>query len=629
MSLRKKLCILALGVCSGAFQVFCEEAMDSPAGSSVVSPQGEDSMPSVAPASDSAAKSMAFAAPANPKAQTAQAQPALVPGIPLWDFSRLAAQVVRGVVSITAVQSPAKTVKRPRKMPQGSPFDDFFRMFPQAEAPRKIPVGGSGFVIQITKDTVFIGTNYHIVEDATNVKVQLDEKCEVPAVIHGSDPRTDLAVLKINVADIPAAKRQLLVPLPWGVSAHSAVGQWVIAVGNPFGLGNTVTAGIISAKGRDLHIGGVSLTDDFIQHSAQINAGNSGGCLINMKGEVIGINTVIVTPSGGNVGIGFAIPSDNAKVVLEQLITHKKVRHGALGISVDEFTKEHMAGLGIKSYQSGVVVMRVDKSGPAAAAGIQEDDVIVKFDDTVIENIHQLSRTVDNAQVDTEHKVTVIRKGKEVVVKVKVGDFAKLNGISTEDAQEDGLPAEILGLTLSDLPPSKTDDLKGALVRKVAQDSAADNAGLRPQDVIVAVNQEEVRSAQEFRAKVIKASKTQDFVLVKVNRGGMTTFLAIKMSDDPDLKKGMVDRSPAKSGQVAAEKPVEKEPESKAERALEAPRPAPKAEKTVGEIVESKSEVRDAPSSQLAAPPSPTPAQEPKPGLWSRFVASLKRLFGL
>lgn len=621
--LPKKLCVLALGVCQGVFPAF-GESIESPEEKIVVSQGSSESGSS----DSTSAKSSAGTPPerSSPSASQRAVSTSQVsgPSVP-WDFSQLAAQVVRGVVSITAVQAPTKAAKRRDPASSGNPFDEFFRFFPQPETPRKIPVGGSGFIISMEKDAVYIGTNYHIVEEASNVKVQLDDKCEIPATVHGSDPRTDLAVLKVNVADIPTEKRQQLVVLPWGQSSSVAVGQWVLAVGNPFGLGSTVTAGIISAKGRDLHIGGVSLTDDFIQHSAQINYGNSGGCLINMLGEVIGINTIIVTPSGGNVGIGFAIPSDNAKIVLEQLITHKKVRHGALGISVSEFTKDHMAGLGVKNYRSGVVIMRVDKSGPAAEAGFQEDDVIVKFDDTIVENMHQLSRTVDNAQVNTDHKVTVIRKGKELVLKTKIGDFAKLNGISTEGDRDDGLPAEILGLSLSDLPPSKPDDLRGALVRKVAPDSAADNAGLRPQDIIVAVNQEEIRSAQECRSKIIKAAKNQDFVLLKVNRSGATAFIAVKISDDTELRK-----STSKSDE-RVDKTVHQEDKTSSDRKEEAS--TAKAEEASNKMSEMQNELGDTlTSSVVQQVPQPERIesldQEKRPGLWSRFISSLKQLFG-
>lgn len=551
----------------------------------------------------------------------------------MWDFSALAKSVVGSVVSITAVQAKNQSdeMRSLGKKFQGTPFDDFFRFFPApSDAPRKVPVGGSGFFIGVDKDVVYVATNYHIVEDAVSVKIFFDDKTEVPAVVHGSDPRTDLAVLKVNLSDIPVEKRNKVLPVRWGASSQSEVGQWVVAVGNPFGLGNTVTCGIISAKGRDLHIGGVSLNDDFLQHSAQINAGNSGGCLVNMKGEVIGINTVIVTPSGGNVGIGFAIPSDNALRVLEQLIKYKKVRHGALGVSVGDFTKEHMAGLNIKTYKGGAVVMRVEKEGPAAVAGIQEDDVIVKFDDTLVNDVHQLSRAVDNAQVDSEHKVTVIRKGKEMVIKVKVGDFAKINGISTDDSKENGRPAEILGLTLSDFPANK-ENLKGALVRKVTPDSPADNAGLRPQDCIVAVNQTEIRSAQEFREIVLKAAKTQDYILLKVNRGGVSAFMAVKISEDPDLKKA-AEKKPTKPSKEENEKArTQTEPEGSKNHNISEPTSAsPKSETTsMAMLNQEPSAPSTGPVSSQETDSSSVPTPAKKLGLWTRFLNSLKSFFGV
>jgi serine protease Do len=459
------------------------------------------------------------------------------------NFSNVVKKITNSVVSIVAVQSPSEgdsEIDQFSKSFKGTPFEPFFRNFSGKDQPRKIRVGGSGFFIKMDKDVAYLVTNCHIVENIVRVKILLKDKTEIPATVHGSDPRTDLAVLSVNIKDIPEDQRSLIVPLEWGDSSKSEVGHWVLAIGNPFGLGNTVTHGIISAKSRDIQSqNAVTFTDDFIQHSAQINMGNSGGCLVNVCGQVIGINTVIITPSGGNVGIGFAIPSDNAKKIIDQLIKNKKVQHGALGVSIQDFSREMAEGLGITKYDKGAIIIGIEPDGPASSAGVKDGDVIVKFDDTIVTGKSKLSRVVGEANVNTVHKLLILRGNKEITISVTLGDFEKING-TLADKKSDDKPVEVLGAVLAD-PSSiggKSASIEGVVVTKVNSDSPAEDTGIIPGDVIIEVNRTKVKTARDFKNIVLKAVKEKRrFVFLRVRHGEIDRFLSIKIDEDEVLSK--------------------------------------------------------------------------------------------
>eukprot|EP01037_Dinobryon_pediforme_P011326 gene11326-11413_t len=321
----------------------------------------------------------------------------------------------------------------------------------------------------------YIVTNYHVIADAKKISIFLNDKTELEATVHAYDDRTDLAVLKVNTESLPENKRTLPA-LEWGNSDISKVGEWVLAIGNPFGLGSTVTAGIISTKGRELAIptkNQVSdYVDDFIQHSAQINMGNSGGCLLNMEGKVIGINTAIFSLSGGNVGIGFAIPSGIAQKTINQLIEFGRTKRGWLGVRIQHLNDDMAESLGLKV--KGAIVGSVTPDGPAQKAGILSGDVILEFDGKQISENNRLSRLVGETTIGKTCKIKVWRKGEEITLDITVGEFEdalqkgkiemgdKKSSISPEQT------VEVLGMKISPIPndikeKSKQKDMKGVL----------------------------------------------------------------------------------------------------------------------------------------------------------------------
>jgi serine protease Do len=456
-------------------------------------------------------------------------------------FADLAERLTPAVVNISTTQrikggtDQGEDVPMPQ-FPPGSPFEDFFKDFfdkqkrGEGAQPRKVTSLGSGFIIDAAG---LIVTNNHVINDADSITVTLADGTKLEATLKGKDAKTDVALLQVKSSK----------PLPFvsfGDSTKSRVGDWVLAIGNPFGLGGTVTAGIISARNRDINAGPY---DDFIQTDASINRGNSGGPMFNMDGQVIGMNTAIFSPSGGSVGIGFAIPSAMIKEVVSQLQQYGETRRGWLGVRIQSVTDEIAEGLGLDKPR-GALVAGVSENGPAAKAGIEAGDVITKFDGQDVPDHRVLPRMVAETPIDKSVPVTIIRKGKEQQLQVKVGRLDE-----TETAQNDqdqgnqgGQVAptkgvQVLGMTLSPITSDLRqkfeikDEVKGVLVTDVAGDGPAAEKGVRPGDVIVEVAQSEVAAPDDVvqKVKAMQSAKRKSVLLYLVNPSGEARFVTVRV----------------------------------------------------------------------------------------------------
>ena len=448
-------------------------------------------------------------------------------------FADLANKLLPSVVNISTTQTiEGRPGMELPKLPPGSPFEDFFKEFfdrnqPEQRARRATSLG-SGFIVEATG---YVVTNNHVIQDADEITVILHDDTRLKAELVGRDAKTDIAVLRVKPKDkLPAVK--------FGNSDKSRVGDWILAIGNPFGLGGTVTAGIISARGRDINAGPY---DDFLQTDASINRGNSGGPMFNIDGEVIGINTAIFSPTGGSVGIGFAIPATAAKPVIDQLIKHGQVRRGWLGVHIQAVTDEIAETLGLKE-ASGALVASVIKDGPAEQAKIEAGDVILEFDGKKITEMRRLPRMVADTEVGKSVPVIVWRNSKKVTLAAKVGELAETKqevaAKTSGPARESGERAvEALGLKLSSITPKVAEKYslgktaKGVVVTKVDDTGPAAEKGIRAGDVIVEVSQEEVTSPDDIAKKVADAKKAgrKSVLLLLEGQGGLR-FVAIRIS---------------------------------------------------------------------------------------------------
>ena len=445
-------------------------------------------------------------------------------------FEAVAGRITPSIVSISSVKK-VKTTRDSRRQAPPDPFFEHFRdFFGEDFLDRFSPPGGpDGFSQQglgtgvIIDDKGHILTNNHVLGDADDVTVRLSDKRSFKAEIVGKDPRTDLAVIKINAKNITPAKL--------GDSDKMNIGQLVVAAGNPFGLENSITAGIVSAKGRSI-MGG-SQYEDFIQTDAAINPGNSGGPLLNLEGEVIGINTAIFSRSGGYMGIGFAIPINMARSIMESLISKGKVIRGWLGVGIQNLT-EDLARSFNYSGTAGALVGHIEKNGPAAKSDLKQGDIIVQIDDAAIEDINQLRNLIASIKPGAKVMVHYIRDGRKRITEVKIGELpTSVPGeqtIEIESEADSDLGISVENLTSDIAKRLNTDRKEGVVVNAVQPNSIAAQAGVQVRDIILIVDSQNISDVKSFKRAIEKSDLNKGIRLVIENQG-MQRFVFLKSSE--------------------------------------------------------------------------------------------------
>jgi serine protease Do len=457
----------------------------------------------------------------------------------------VAEKVIDAVVNISTsqtIEAQGGAGAMPQ-LPPGSPFEDFFDDFfknrggrggkggdsSKGAQPHKVNSLGSGFIIDTSGVVV---TNNHVIADADEINVILNDGTKIRAEVVGRDKKTDLAVLKFK-------PEKPLVAVKFGDSDKLRLGEWVVAIGNPFSLGGTVTAGIVSARNRDINSGPY---DNYIQTDAAINRGNSGGPLFNLDGEVIGVNTAIISPSGGSIGIGFAVPSKTVAGVVEQLRQFGETRRGWLGVRIQQVTDEIAESLSIKPAR-GALIAGVDDKGPAKPAGIEPGDVIVRFDGKDIKEMKDLPRAVADTAVGKAVDVVIIRKGKEETMQVTLGrlqddDKPVQASVKSSTPEVDRTPTQkALGLDLAALSKELRakykikDNVKGVIITNVDNASDAAEKRLGAGDVIVEVAQEAVSNGADVKKRIdqLKKDGKKSVLLLVSNADGELRFVALSL----------------------------------------------------------------------------------------------------
>jgi serine protease Do len=470
--------------------------------------------------------------------------PAFARGAP-ESFADLVVKVKPAVVNISTTQKAEggarEAIPQMPDLPEDSPLRDFFEKFFQnrpgapghpSRPERKVNALGSGFIVD---PAGYVVTNNHVIAKATDIKVKLNDGSEHSAKLIGRDEKTDLALLKIDNGS------KNLPYVSWGDSDKAREGDWILAVGNPFGLGGTVTAGIISARGRDLSSGPY---DDYMQIDAPINRGNSGGPSFNMDGQVIGVNTAIFSPTGGSVGIGFAVPSNMAKNVIEELKNQGRVERGWLGVQIQAVTPEVASALGLKEARGALVAGLTDNS-PAGKAGVKQGDVILAFNGAKIGELRDLTRAVAVTRKDSKAQVEVWRQGKPQTIAVTIAAMpggeqqvsAAPESAKPEPAKSAETGLDQLGLKLAPASAETRsrfglkDEVKGAVVVGVDANAPAAERGIQVGDVIVGIGQERVSSVPDVVSKVKRAAEqNQKAVLLLIDRKGNERFVPVPLS---------------------------------------------------------------------------------------------------
>ncbi|RXF74350.1 DegQ family serine endoprotease [Hansschlegelia zhihuaiae] len=452
-------------------------------------------------------------------------------------FADLAESLIDSVVNISTSQNaPAadKAVPAP-SVPEGSPFEDFFDEFfnkrgPDAPKPRsrKQTSLGSGFVIDPSGVVV---TNNHVIDGADEITVNFNDGSKLTAELIGKDVKTDMAVLRVKP---PKPLRAV----KFGDAERLRVGDWVLAIGNPFGLGGSVSAGIVSARNRNINSGPY---DNFIQTDAAINRGNSGGPLFNMAGEVVGINTAIISPSGGSIGIGFSVPSTIAKGVVDQLLSFGETRRGWIGVRIQEVTDDIAESLGVKGPDKGALIAGMNDDGPAAKAGLEAGDVVLRFDGKPVRAMRDLPRIVADTPIDREVEVAVWRKGKEENLRLKVGRLEegepKQAALKAPAPEEEPKTGTALGLSFTAI----TDELrlkfqlkpeaKGLVITEVDDGSKAQENSIQPGDLLIEVAQRTVDNPADVTKRIeeLKKDGKKTALLLLANKGGDVRFVALSI----------------------------------------------------------------------------------------------------
>ena len=443
-------------------------------------------------------------------------------------FADLAEKLMPSVVNISAtrVVETRPQSQFPFQFPPGSPFEEFFKEFNQQQTPqkRKSTALGSGFVI--SEDGIVI-TNNHVIQGSEGILVRFTNDKEYEAKLIGTDPVSDIAVLKINSKD-------KFKPVPLGDSGKARVGDWVLAIGNPFGLGGTVTSGIISAINRDINMGRY---DNFIQTDASINQGNSGGPLFNLQGEVVGINTAIFSQSGGSVGIGFAIPSNFAKNVIDQLQKYGETRRGWLGVRIQVVTQEIADSLGMKE-AIGALVADVNENSPAQKAGLKDGDVIIEFNGIKIDTMRKLPKVVGEAPVGKAANIKIWRDKKVLSKTVVLGRLEETAEFKEKqvpakvaDTSVESLGIKVRNLNEKDMAARKIKDKNGVIIQEVDVNGPMSDAAVSVGDIIIALQNKKIKDVSDFDQKVKKEIKSgsKSLLLTILDSQNRSRYVGVKI----------------------------------------------------------------------------------------------------
>lgn len=462
-------------------------------------------------------------------------------------FSKVVDKLLPAVVSVQATQIIERqnetAIMSIPGMPQGrmgsaNPLEELFREFMgQMERPRKLQAVGAGFIVYCDGKIAFIVTNHHVVSEAKTLTVVLEDKTEIPATLLASDERNDVAVIKLDLSNLPPEKRNLPT-VEWANSDEVRAGDWVIAIGNPFNFGGTVTVGVVSHKGRYVP-SGMQQDFEFIQHSAQINVGSSGGALFDTNGKVIGINNAIITNTGGNIGIGFAIPANVARQTVDQLIKYGKTRRGHLGIRIQALNEDMAESQGLK--ETGVIVGSVIDGGPSDGK-LKSGDIILEFEGKKVTESYILSRMIGETEIGKTVNLKVWREGKIIQASIKVEEMpdTKREDTKSKVAANTGV-SDIAGLEVSKVPEEIKEqlkemnrDTKGVIILNIDPNSPAGDQGLLMKgDIIEEANQKAIESPADFEDVVKKARKEKrKNVLLLISRDGKPAYLPLRIEEE-------------------------------------------------------------------------------------------------